>query len=370
MHGPSYPAARTVAQQIAQQFGATAPQADGGAAAALPDSSAIEEIISAAFWASLLREEGQAPEISLAYLDPLLCPAPLTFGKWLPLTPQALAHLAPAVKRPGIHLGVWWQDGELRVWGTTRSLPLGCLVLEVVRPGLVVVKYRRSEQSAKLANLALLDGPQVRFLEQHDAIIDESPLALSRLLGFCAAAGVCRSDDLLVRLAVSMRAHGRGGSLLLVPQQSTRWQDSVVQPFSYAVDPPHSELGRLLQSEPTAAEQLRGAVEALAGLTAVDGATLISDHFELLAFGVKLRPRSEAGRIGRLLLTDPYLDSPEREAEAAQLGGTRHLSVAQFVHDQPDSVGIVASQDGGCTVFAWAQEQGQVRAHRLEALLM
>lgn len=370
MNGPSYPAARAVAQQIGARFGSSTLGMHSPGAAPAPETAAIEEIISAAFWASLLREEGQAPEISLAYIDPLHSESPLTFGNWLPLSPQALAHLAPAVKRPGIHLGVWWQDGVLKVWGTTRNLPLGCFVLEVVRPGLVVVKYRRTAQSLKLANLAVLDGPQVRFLEQHDAIISENPLALSRLLGFCEAAGHCMSDDILVRLAVSMRAHGRGGSLMLVPRNTRKWQDSVVRPFSYAVAPPYSELGTLLSAEAAGADSLRAAIDALAGLTAVDGATVISDHFELLAFGVKLRPRHRAPRIRQALLTDPYLGSPEQTLDPAQLGGTRHLSAAQFVHDQHDSVGIVASQDGGVTVFAWAKEPGLVRAHRLEALLM
>ena len=35
------------------------------------------------------------------------------------------------------------------------------------------------------------------------------------------------------------------------------------------------------------------------------------------------------------------------------LGGTRHLSAAQFGHDQRDSIALVASQDGRFTVFAW-----------------
>ena len=36
------------------------------------------------------------------------------------------------------------------------------------------------------------------------------------------------------------------------------------------------------------------------------------------------------------------------------LGGTRHLSAAQFVRDQPDALALVASQDGRFTIFAWS----------------
>ncbi len=50
-------------------------------------------------------------------------PRPLTFAHPLTLDPRPLARLAPAVERPGVHLGVCLDGGELRVWGTTRDLP-------------------------------------------------------------------------------------------------------------------------------------------------------------------------------------------------------------------------------------------------------
>jgi DNA integrity scanning protein DisA with diadenylate cyclase activity len=52
------------------------------------------------------------------------------------------------------------------------------------------------------------------------------------------------------------------------------------------------------------------------------------------------------------------------------LGGTRHLSAAQFVHEQQDSLALVASQDGRFTVFGWSQRAGMVHAYRVEALLL
>jgi len=54
----------------------------------------------------------------------------------------------------------------------------------------------------------------------------------------------------------------------------------------------------------------------------------------------------------------------------AQLGGTRHLSAAQFVQDQRDALALVASQDGRFTVFAWSPCEEMVHAHRVEALLL
>ena len=54
----------------------------------------------------------------------------------------------------------------------------------------------------------------------------------------------------------------------------------------------------------------------------------------------------------------------------ATLGGTRHLSAAQFVHDQRNAVALIASQDGRFTVFAWSPCEELVHAHRVETLLL
>ena len=151
--------------------------------ASKPNSAAIEEIISMAFWASLRREEGRSPKISLAFLPPEKSPAPVIFESSLPLEPEVLARLAPAVERPGIHLGVWSFGDQLCVWGTTRIVPIWCFVLEVVAPGLLhVVKYRRAEPTTKFANVAVLEGSDVKFLEQENTIISEAPPALNPLL--------------------------------------------------------------------------------------------------------------------------------------------------------------------------------------------
>jgi hypothetical protein len=37
-----------------------------------------------------------------------------------------------------------------------------------------------------------------------------------------------------------------------------------------------------------------------------------------------------------------------------QLGGTRRLSAAQFVHDQRNAAALVASQDRRFTIFEWS----------------
>src|SRR6266404_3372850 len=108
MTGPSYPAARAVAERIQARLATNTVAYRQPGDAPKPDAVAIEEIVSAAFWASLRREEGRAPKISLAFVPPEQSTDPLLFERSLQLDPGVLARLAPAVERPGIHLGVWW----------------------------------------------------------------------------------------------------------------------------------------------------------------------------------------------------------------------------------------------------------------------
>ncbi len=360
MGEPTYPAARVVAERIHsrefQQPGYTS----------TPGAAFIEEVISAAFWASLRREEGRALTVSMTLIPPEQVYRPLLFSTRLLLDPDVLVRLAPAVERPGIHLGVWIYEGQLCVWGTTRSVPTSCFVLEVIAPGLLVVKFRQPEPSTKFANIVVLEGSNVKFIEQRADDVSELPRVLRPLLVFYSSGGREESDHVLVRLAISIRAHQRGGSLLVVPSGSDTWRASLVQPISYTVRTPSSEVEGL----PPDSDALREAVDFLAGWTAVDGATVISDRFALLASGVKIVSRDASRRIGKVLVTEPVEGSEPTIVELSQLGNTRHLSAAQFVHDQRDALALVASQDGRFTVFSWSESRNIVHAHRLESLLL
>src|SRR5579872_3436703 len=182
--------------------------------------------------------------------------------------------------------------------------------------------------------------------------------------------------NVLLQLAVSMRMHGRGGMLLVVPPGSDAWTESVLQPVTYSIVPAFSGLARLMRKDSGSKSKrkwedaLGRAVDGLAGLTAVDGATLITADYEVLAFGAKIIRRKGSSQVGRVLATEPVEGATPELAEPAHFGGTRHLSAAQFVHDQRDAIALVASQDGRFTVFAWSPKEEMVQAHRIDALLL
>jgi len=382
MTEPGYPAARIVAPKVEAHFAQHAEDArQRGREVRVtpPDADTIEAIIDAAFWASLRREESYVPKISLALLPPEAADHPMMFERPLPLQPDKLVKVAPAVERAGIHLGVWRNDEGLYVWGTVRIIPALSIVVEVAAPGLLVVKHHRGGESGKFVNVAVLEGDQIKVVDERASSLPDCPPLLSSLLGFDSPASWIKRFDsvnVLVQLAVSMRAHGRGGLLLVVPAGDAGWQDSIVRPIPYAVVPAFAELAELTRE--TAAgtdvrlwqDAVNRAVEAVAGLTAVDGATVLTNTYELMAFGAKISRRKGSPLVEQVTVTEPVEGNVAITVHPTQLGGTRHLSAAQFVHDQQRGVALVASQDGRFTVFAWSPCEGMVHAHRVETLLL
>ena len=125
-----------------------------------------------------------------------------------------------------------------------------------------------------------------------------------------------------------------------------------------------------MRRQPLWQEALRRAVDSIAGLTAVDGATVISDQYALLAFGAKIGRPEGSAPVEQMVITEPIVGSQAVVVHPVQDGGTRHLSAAQFVHDQRDTLALVASQDGRFTIFAWSPSEAMVHAHRVETLLL
>ena len=344
--------------------------------AAIPDVVTIEEIINVAFWASLHPEEGVFPRISIAYAPEDRAGNSISFAVPLPFDPVTLARVAPAVERAGIHLGVWREQGALVVWGTTRNLPADAFVLEVVQPGLVVVKRRRTDELGKYANVAILQAEEVKFVDENvESVPERSPL-IAQLLGIDSARAWGDSVNVVVQLATSMRAHGHGAMLLIVPTGSDVWRTSIIHPIAYEVIPPYSELSTLMaktlaeEETPEWREAERRVIDMIAGLTAVDGATVLSDQYELLAFGVKIRRQWGREQIQEVAVSEPIVGGETTIMNVTDIGGTRHLSGAQFVADQQDSLALVASQDGRFTAFAWSPAERMVHAYRVESLLL
>lgn len=375
---PTYQAARSVAATIEAHFvehAALACKAGSDSTASIPPANVIEAIVDAAFWASLRKEEGNPPKISIAFLRPDQAEDPLLFEKRLPLSPAILTKLAPGLERAGIHLGVWLEGDDLFLWGTTLIIPNLCFVLDVSEPGLLVIKHRRMCGFGKFTNVAVLKGDQVKVVNDESARIPDCPPVVKALLDLGSPPAWNDPVNVLIQLAVSMRGHQHGGCLLVVPRGTHQWRESIIHPMQYSVSPAFSGLSNIANVEDGLRESpwqsvLSREVEHIAGLTAVDGATLVSDQHELLAFGVKIGRREGSDPVDRVAVVEPVAGSEITVVHPGQIGGTRHLSAAQFVFDQRNAFAFVASQDGHFTVFSWSEAADMLMAYRIDTLLL
>lgn len=377
--GSTYQAASKVAAPIAEHFAkhlACAEKNGEEDLASAPSEMIVQKIIDVAFWASLRKEEGITTRISIAFMSPDEVGKPLLFGHRLPFGVKMLTKLAPGVERAGVHVGVWHEGGELYIWGTTIQLPNYCFVVDVSEPGLLVVKHRRITGLGKFTNVAVLRGDQIKIVNEDSGLLPDSPPILNSLLGIDSSAVWNNPVNVLIQIAVSMRAHRRGGILLVTPSNHEGWKESIVHPMQYPVSPAFCGVADLIRQDSDKVSEiywqtaLRREVENVTGLTAVDGATVVNDQHELLAFGVKIARASWSTPVDEVLFSEPIVGGIPLQIHPSKIGGTRHLSAAQFIHDQRDSLALVASQDGYFTVFSWSEAAQMVQAHRIDILLI
>jgi hypothetical protein len=379
IHETTYQAASKVAAIIETHFFkhmAAAKESGEEDLACAPNAKIVERIIDVAFWASLRKEEGNPTKISLAFLRPNQAGKPLLFKERLPLTAKVLSKLAPGVERAGVHVGIWHEGEELYIWGTTVKLPNYCFVLDVSEPALLVVKQRRIIGLGKFTNVAVLRGDLVKVVDETIGLSPDSPAILTSLLGLSSSALWNDPVNVLIQIAVSMRAHGRGGILLVTPSAHDNWKESIIHPLQYPIFPAFSGVSDLVRQEGGTASDIywqnamRREVENISGLTAVDGAAVINDRHELLTFGAKITRANGSMPVEEMHFVEPVIGGHPILMHPSRIGGTRHLSAAQFVHDQHDSLALVASQDGYFTIFSWSDHAQSVQAHRIDVLLL
>ncbi len=264
------------------------------------------------------------------------------------------------------------------IWGPTRTIPSSVCASKTLTQGCSSSNIGVLTVFGKYANVAVIKGEQVKVIDEKGTSLPDCPSLLRALLAFTAAAtnGPQHSLNILVQLSASMRAHGHGGSLLVVPSHSDRWRESIAQPILYSIIPSFAALSDLVRQKFAEENRrqwesaLRRAVDTIGGMTAVDGATVINDQYDVLAFGAKIRRQEGSAPVDKWVITEPVVGNLPIIVQPTEHGGTRHLSAAQFVYDQRDALAMVASQDGKFTVFAWSPCEEMVHAHRVESLLM
>jgi hypothetical protein len=349
----------------------------------------------------------------------------LLFDAPRPCTPAELRALAPAAPFARALIGVaLTADGALEIWGIVHSgprwlrevqggrnaappLPPAVVVcvngpgdLEVCKGSRLIGQLRDGTVSGAALNVF-----EARWLLDVFAEVRGELLALHAAARAAQGRAWAALDPTLIRvlaqqmvkrLIATVQFTHHGGLVMLVPPG---WAETLLQPNPYvhvkyrvqaaatraryqtlllailetlatlpaAVPPGAALVGWQAYEHATDAtlttldDALFEMASLLAGLTAVDGAVVLTKRFDVLGFGAEiLCHAAEVTYVARAL---------DREAAATRLEsvegvGTRHRAAYRFAHCVLDALLIVISQDGGVQFVRQRHERVTYWDHR------
>lgn len=331
-------------------------------ASEIPSHAQLTVLLRAVFWASLRTEEGEPARLALRITSPSDIGGlyrELLFVEQLECTAENLVKLSPVLRTSDVFVGIKLaRNRSPTIWGIRQEAMSG-LTIRSIAPGHVVVHVNGSlvaDIAPGLAAILYAEGAEDWFSAIRTA-----------------ARGRSFSESEKLRLASALRylakemQHGRGGTLLIVPGDTTASLKGI--DLRYKLKTETMSLGdRLAKWEADSAETCarehaqfnwpnwisfmvpelktgRDFLEAAAlvgRLTAVDGATILTRSLSLLGFGAKLT--------STISLPIALRDTSETVLEVSSLG-MRHQSAMQFVLVNQGTMALVASQDGKLSLF-------------------
>jgi hypothetical protein len=373
------------------------------------NAETLKRLLEAIFQASLVKEESKHHQFSV-----YVSPPEARFSKLLepyaqkhfcgyfdnvtsfedPIEISALPKIAPSFESTNQKLRVWFNsNGEIEIWGFAKSY-FDYLGLEV----------RTFSAGQLLIHTKPLDFPRDRFLLTFsrtekvvstfslvDLLFSEVDLETMRNVKDMNWVRFShrrqRRHGFLINVINKMSSHGHGGTLLLIPEphSSSVLSESIKQPIAYKPDGGFDVIRRRLIDEenqhvysyesgkpnPSLPWDFEKDADFLGQITAIDGATVVTKDFDVLAFGAKIRelePNGEENtdrpRLQEVWIQQPFEGREDTSKSISDFWGTRHQSAAHFVFDQreKDVFAIVASQDGRVSIISWDKSKNRVNA--------
>lgn len=353
----------------------------------------FSEFLETAITASLKKEEGRFHSFTVSVLPlentedqnkPKVDSQDFLFKKPLTFNVENLVKLSTALNNTDHNIKVKYDENlvaQIMGFGSNWN---NSLMIESFDTGklLFSVAYGLSRFS-----MAIIEGRKIKFLsglsrkgaltsyDRYLIAIQRSSL-LKKYKSGNAINEILGDYD---RIMKSVRAHGHGGALFFI--SDNKWKKSVQNPIIFEPVNKYCEIKNLAVKRSEFWDNSRGdseafiqnrivdnkierAIDLLGQLTALDGATIITREFEILAFGAKLKPINSRKRPDEVIVNEPFEDSSEEIVKFEYIGGTRHQSAAQFIFDQRDSVAVIVSQDGRISVMFWDREFEKVRLCR------
>jgi hypothetical protein len=284
--------------------------------------------------------------------------------------------------------------GHPLIWGIILPKPEHGFLVEILGPGYIVIKNGLFIQATLLPNgspilfndLTRLEDEwcDLLFHSTSHTIIGQK-IPLKNRYGFYGFLHI---------LSRAMVEHRQGGSVVIVSPDDYAWKASI--DFTYKFNTSEQYLTNRFSSlkkwrdkwsrtqerkkksrgernpeifypDSEPARNLHEALRLVGGMTAVDGAVVMTTNLQILGYGAKLMPKPMEMSIKEWL---PFQGISAESMTIGDIGGTRHRSAAQFVHQYPGIIVLVASQDGRFTIFCENESADEVLAIRVELLLL
>jgi hypothetical protein len=348
----------------------------------MEDPEHLSRLLNDLFWASLQVEEGRTVSGVVCICSPEESPRSRRLFEPVRISPKALVTLFTA--SPANPVAVHLHEGRPYAWGFLDSFPVFAVRIRIVANGTLIASE---------------DSDVVGILEKGEETVTKSlhKTGLMLLIANCLGNGPfpdrMRLAARIQAIAVSVHRHGHGGALVITPpseagasindidiafrfdhagtesirsslNEATEAQMKHEQAGTNAESNPNGQSAAfvsLLQSSAEAHGQLLGRLLSNIGdLSRIDGAVVLDTDLRIHGFGAKLSGIQDAIVVSVLdALTNSLTSVP-----ISDLGGMRHQSAARYIHNNHDSLVIVASQDGRVTLFGWVLDPGEVIAIR------
>jgi hypothetical protein len=353
------------------------------------DHVRLADLANICFWASLAFEEGRPVrgDIFICSSDEMLLARAFRIPQALSL--ETLVALLTAC--PHSALAVQAGESGSVVWGIIDSPPLFTVRLRISGIGIIVASI-----DDHICFVFANGHTKIPNNERHMDCVNLIAAAFSDIHPFPERYKFATRVNTIV---ASMHRTGHGGALLVVPSGDKSWLKDVKfrfefdNPASLALRERISESERVNskaheisisfienqsatlsdhffpyyhESASVHRELVNSTLRKIGQLSAVDGAVVIDDQFNVLGFGAFLSTRPEIFDV----LTLNAIDGVTQTIPVADVGGTRHQSSAKYVFAHRQAAAFVASQDGRLSVFAWCKKPpGIVKITNMEHLV-
>ena len=337
----------------------------------LPPDPVLAGILEVAYHASFTADERRGTQFRAVFCNcnELALDRPLRIEPARKFTPHEIMRLAPAANAANTMVAVNLDEADPAIWGFCDGAHMQ-LTVSVKAPGMLHVGRNQR------VIVALEDGQVTEEYGRHgnfQPVIEVLSKATDALWDGVDWPGGAWSPQTIYPgylhdVLFNVRQLGHGGTILVVPdgeRESSSWRNLVRIKYQCEDDSIWPLLRKSVfqydqrymsgeRRDPEIEHAERIAQPFLArfsGLTAVDGALLITDRYRVLGFGVEVVAQADVDTIA-------LADGSKRSVEAF---GTRHRSAFRFVAAYPRGAAFVCSHDGAIRCIR--NQGGQIMLH-------